>query len=205
MSDMNDLILHFLQDIYYAEKVGIRSMAKLARAVENEDLKEAMQHHREQSQRQVERLADVFAAVGKKPRAKTCAAMDGLIEECSDAIQEMEKGPVRDSALIACQQAIEHYEIARYGALAAWAHSAGLEEAAEILEEIKQEEKDADEHLNDIALHVLNPQAAEEEPEEEETEEPEEVEEEAEPELVEPDPEPEPGKPARRRSARAKA
>jgi ferritin-like metal-binding protein YciE len=197
MEDMNELMLHFLQDIYYAEKLGVRAMAKVIRAVENEELKDALMHHREQSQHQVERLSEVFAALGKKPRAKTCAAMDGLVEECNEAIQEGEKGPVLDAALIACQQAAEHYEIARYGAMAAWAHSLGLEDAAAILEDILQEEKEADEHLTEIALRVLNPEALEEGEDEDDEEEEHEEEEEA--------PEPEP-KPARRRApSRAKA
>ncbi len=198
MNDMNELMLHFLQDIYYAEKLGLRGMAKVMRAVQNDEVKEALQHHREQTQKQVERLAEVFAALGKKPRAKTCAAMDGLMEECNEAIQEGEKGPVLDAALIACQQAAEHYEIARYGAMAAWARSMQLDEAAEILEEILQEEKDADEHLNDIALRALNPEAAEQEGGEED--------EDAEGSEEEPEPEPEPVAEApKRRRARAKA
>ena len=200
MNDMNELLLHFLQDIYYAEKLGVRGMAKLIRAVENTELKDALQHHREQSQRQIERLAEVFAALGKKPRAKTCAAMDGLMEECNEAIQEGEKGPILDSALIACQQAAEHYEIARYGAMAAWARSMDLEDAAEILEEILDEERNADEILNEIALRALNPEAAQEEGEEEEEED------ESEDEEPEPEPEPEPVQEApKRRRAAAKA
>lgn len=202
MNDMNELMLHFLQDIYYAEKLGVRAMAKLVRAVENEELKDALMHHREQSQHHVEQLAEVFAALGKKPRAKTCAAMDGLVEECNEAIQEGERGPVLDAALIACQQAAEHYEIARYGAMAAWAHSLGLEDAAAILDDILQEEKDADEHLNEIALRVLNPEAADEESEEDEDEVGEDEEAEVE---EEPEPEPEPAPKPTRRRAKAKA
>ncbi len=108
MKTMNDLMLHFLQDIYYAEKLGIRSMAKLAKAVENPELRDAILAHREQSQGQIERLDQVFEHMDKKPRGKTCAAME-----------EADKGPVLDAALIACGQAIEHYEIARYGAMVA--------------------------------------------------------------------------------------
>ena len=197
MSDMNELMLDFLQDIYYAEKVGLRSMAKIGRTVQNEELKEALQHHREQTQKQVERLGEVFRALGKKPRTKTCAAMDGLIEEGNEAIQEMEKGPVLDSALLACQQAAEHYEIARYGALAAWARAAGMEEAAEILTEILGEEKEADEHLNDIAERILNPQVAQQPADEGEADEEEEV--------AEPEPEPVQEAPKRGRRAPARA
>jgi ferritin-like metal-binding protein YciE len=119
MKTMNDLMLHFLQDIYYAEKLGIRSMAKLAKAVENPELRDAILAHREQSQGQIERLDQVFEHMDKKPRGKTCAAMDGLVEEGAEAMEEADKGPVLDAALIACGQAIEHYEIARYGAMVA--------------------------------------------------------------------------------------
>ena len=195
MSDMNGLMLDFLQDIYYAEKVGLRSMAKIGRTVQNEELKEALQHHREQTQKQIERLGDVFRALGKKPRTKTCQAMDGLIEEGNEAIQEMEKGPVLDSALLACQQAAEHYEIARYGALAAWARAAGMDEAGEILTEILGEEKEADEHLNDIANRMLNPQVAQQPADEGE---------EHEEELAEPEPVQAAPKRGRRPAARAR-
>ena len=194
MKDMQELMLHFLQDIYYAERLNIRAMAKALKAAENQELKQAIEEHREQSQRQVERLGEVFAALGKKPRAKTCAAMDGLVEETNEAIQEGEKGPVLDAALTACQQAVEHYEIARYGAMASWARTMGLEDAAGILEEILQEEKDADQRLTEIAERALNPQANEEEGEEggeEEEEEPEE--------------EPEEEKPAPKRKPAARA
>ena len=196
MSDMNGLMLDFLQDIYYAEKVGLRSMAKIGRTVQNEELKEALQHHREQTQKQIERLGDVFRALGKKPRTKTCQAMDGLIEEGNEAIQEMEKGPVLDSALLACQQAAEHYEIARYGALAAWARAAGMDEAGEILTEILGEEKEADEHLNDIANRMLNPQVAQQPADEDE---------EHEEELAEAEPEPVQAAPKRGRRPAARA
>ncbi len=161
MKSMNDLMLHFLQDIYYAERLGLRGMAKMAKAVENPELKQAILEHREQSQKQISRLEQVFEVLNKRPRGKTCAAMDGLTEEADEAIEEGEKGPVLDSALIACAQAIEHYEIARYGAMLAWARTQGMEEAVELLQETLEEEKQNDLRLNQIAEQTLNPQAAE--------------------------------------------
>ncbi len=131
MKSMNDLMLHFLQDIYYAEKLGLRSMAKVAKAVSNPELRDAILHHREQTRGQIERLDQVFEHLGKKARGKTCAAMDGLVEEGAEAMEEADKGPVLDAALIACGQAIDHYEIARYGAMAAWARQSGQDEIAE--------------------------------------------------------------------------
>lgn len=160
MKSMHDLLLHFAQDIFYAEKAGVKAYAKVAKAVENADLKAALQHHREQSQAQVERLEHVFEALGKRPRAKTCAAMDGLIEEGQDAIDEADKGPVLDAALIACAQAAEHYEIARYGAMVAFAKQLGLNEAAGLLQQTLDEEKAMDQRLNEIAEKALNPAAA---------------------------------------------
>ena len=159
MKTMNDLMLHFLQDIYYAEKLGIRSMAKLAKAVDNPELRDAILAHREQSQGQIERLDQVFEHMDKKPRGKTCAAMDGLVEEGAEAMEEADKGPVLDAALIACGQAIEHYEIARYGAMVAWAKGMGQEEIAGLLQQTLDEEKANDQLMNEIAERAVNQQA----------------------------------------------
>ena len=166
MKAMNDLMLHFMQDIYYAEKLGIRSMAKLAKAVENKELKDAILAHREQSQQQIERLDQVFEALGKRAKGKTCAAMNGLVEEGEEAADEFDRGPVLDAALIACAQAVEHYEIARYGAMVAWAKQLGLTEAAGLLQQTLDEEKANDGALNELAERVLNPAASEEESDE---------------------------------------
>lgn len=159
MKTMNDLMLHFLQDIYYAEKVGLRSMAKLAKAVENPELRDAILAHREQSHGQIERLDQVFEYMDKKPRGKTCAAMDGLVEEGAEAMEEADKGPVLDAALIACGQAIEHYEIARYGAMVAWAKEMGQEEVAALLQQTLDEEKANDQRMNEIAERAVNQRA----------------------------------------------
>jgi len=163
MKAMDDLMLHFMQDIYYAEKLGVRSMAKLAKAVDNKELKDAIFAHREQSQHQIERLDQVFEALGKRAKGKTCAAMNGLAEEGEEAVEEFGRGPVLDAALIACGQAIEHYEIARYGAMVAWAKQLGLTEAANLLQQTLDEEKANDGLLNDLAERVLNPAASKEE------------------------------------------
>ena len=159
MKTMNDLMLHFLQDIYYAEKLGLRSMAKLAKAVENPELRDAILAHREQSQGQIERLDQVFEHMDKKPRGKTCAAMDGLVEEGAEAIEEADKGPILDAALIACGQAIEHYEIARYGAMVAWAKEMGQGEVAALLQQTLDEEKANDQLMNEIAERAVNQRA----------------------------------------------
>lgn len=161
MKSMNDLVLHFLQDIYDAEKRGVRSMGKIGRSLENPELKQAIREHREQSQAQVHRLEQVFDAIGKRARGKTCAAMEGLTEEVEEAIEDADKGPVLDAALVACAQAIEHYEMARYGALIAWLRTMGLDEAVELLEQTLEEEKESDRRLSEIAERVTNRQVAE--------------------------------------------
>ncbi len=184
MQSMNDLMLHFLQDIYYAERLGLKSFPKLMKAIESDELKEALSMHKDQSEQQVERLKTVFEALGKRPKGKTCAAMDGLVEECEEAIEEGEKGPVLDSALLACAQAIEHYEIARYGAMLSWAKQMGLDEAVEALQETLDEEKASDQKLTEIAESMLN-QAAEDSGEEDDEEEDEGEDESPEPEPAE--------------------
>ena len=171
METMDELMLDFLQDIYFAEKLGVRGMAKMIRAAESQELKDAITEHRTQSQSQIERLTHVFEALGKRPKTKVCAAMEGLTEEADEAIKESKKGAVLDAALIACAQAVEHYEIARYGALIAWARTAGKDEAADILAEILEEEKASDQLLSEIAERTLNPQALAEGKEHEEEEE----------------------------------
>ena len=171
MNAMNELMLHFMQDIYYAEKVGLRSMVKLAKAVESKEVKDAVLAHREQSQRQIERLDKVFEALGKRAKGKTCAAMDGLIEEGEEAVEDFEKGPVLDAALIACMQAVDHYEIARYGTMISWAKQLGLTEAVDLLQETLDEEKANDGLLTEIAERSSNPEASQEEAEDEDDQE----------------------------------
>lgn len=161
MKSMNDLFLSFLQDIYHAEKQGVRAIPKLVKAAESQELKDVLQQHREQSQQQIERLEQVFEQIGKRARGKTCEAMQGLVAEGEEVIEEGEKGPVLDAALIACEQGIEHYEIARYGTMVVWAKQLGMNEAAELLQQSLDEEKEADRLLNELAERSLNQKAAE--------------------------------------------
>lgn len=200
VDDMNELFLDFLQDVYYAEKQGIRGITRLIKAISDPALKEAMTEHKAVSQAQMERLDEVFALIGKKARGKKCAAMDGLLTEATEQMSEGAKGPILDSALLATGQAIDHYEIARYGALHAWAKAMNLDEVAELLEVTLTEEKEADEKLSDIALR-LNREAAgtleeDEDEDDEEDDEDEVIEEE---EVVEAPPPPAPPAPRSRR------
>lgn len=162
MKSMDDLFLHFLQDIYYAEKQGLKALAKVGKNAENEDFKQFLREHREESQDQIGKLEEVFQQVcKKKARGKPCEAMNGLIKEMDEAIGEGEKGPVLDAALIACIQAMKHYEIARVGALAAWARQMGQDEAAETLDDIVKQDEEADDELTSIAEDHANPEASE--------------------------------------------
>jgi len=156
---LNDLLLNFMQDIYYAERQILKALPKLAKAAQNEQLKEAFLHHREETQGQVERLQKAFDVLGKRARGQTCEAINGLIEEGEEVVEDFPDGPVRDAGLAACAQAVEHYEMARYGALIAWAKVAGQKEIVSLMEETLAEEKKTDSLLNDLANRQLNAQA----------------------------------------------
>jgi ferritin-like metal-binding protein YciE len=156
MKSMNDLLLTYAQDMYYAERQILKALPKMARASENEELKQALTHHREETQGQVERLQQVFEMMGKRARGQTCEAINGIIEEGEEIVHEFEQGAVRDAGVLASAQAVEHYEIARYGTMIAWAKACGMNDIARVLEETLEEEKKADALLNQIANKSLN-------------------------------------------------
>ena len=157
--NLNDLLVTFMQDVYYAERQILKALPKMARAATSEPLKQAFTQHREETQGQVERLQRAFEAIGKRARGQTCEAINGLIEEGEEVIEGFPEGSVRDAGLAACAQAVEHYEMARYGALVAWAKAAGQNEVAKLMEETLAEEKKTDSLLNELAHRELNPQA----------------------------------------------
>ena len=160
MNSMNDLFLTFLQDMYYAERQILKALPKMAKATESEELRQALMHHREETQGHVDRLQQVFEQIGKRARGQTCEALNGIVEEGSEVIEEFDKGVVRDAGILANAQAVEHYEMARYGTMIAWAKACGMQEAATLLQETLEEEKKADTLLNQIANKSLNQQAA---------------------------------------------
>lgn len=170
MKTMNDLFLHFLQDIYYAEKAAAKSATKIMKAVENEQVREMLQNAKTHANEPIERLNRVFEAVGKRPRGKTCEAMNGLLAECHEAIQEGERGPVLDAALIASLQGIKTYEVTRYGSLLAFARKMKLDDAAEELEALRDAAHEDDEKLSEIAENDVNEEASKEEGDDEEDE-----------------------------------
>jgi len=160
MKTMNDACLSMLQDIYYAERQILKALPKMAKAADSEKLKQGFMKHREETEHQVERLQQVFEHMGKRARGQTCEAINGIIEEGEEFVGEFEKGPVLDAALAANAQAVEHYEMARYGTLIAWFKAIGMTEPVKLLQETLEEEKKADHLLTEIATSELNQKAA---------------------------------------------
>jgi ferritin-like metal-binding protein YciE len=124
--------------------------------VKSPELKQAFETHREETEGQIARLQQVFETIGKRPQGKTCAAMDGIVEEGEEIMEEYKDSPAHDAGLLAAAQAVEHYEITRYGTLAAWARQLGNEEAERLLRETLAEEEKTDKLLTDIAETVIN-------------------------------------------------
>jgi len=156
-----------LKDIYWAEKALTKAIPKMIKNSTSEDLINALTDHLDVTQKQVNRLEQVFESIGIKAQAKKCEAMDGLIKEAGEIMDQTEEGVVRDAGIISAGQKVEHYEIATYGTLAAFARTLGEYEAASLLEETLNEEKEADQSLSDIA-DTINVEAATEDIEEDE-------------------------------------
>jgi ferritin-like metal-binding protein YciE len=153
---LQELFVEELRDTYDAEKRLTKALPKMARAASSEELRAAFTNHLRETERQVTRLEQVFRACGEKPRGKKCDGMMGIIEEGNTAIEELEKGPVRDAALIAGAQRVEHYEIAAYGTLAYFAEMLNDERSKDLLGQTLDEEKAADEKLSEIAKSDVN-------------------------------------------------
>ena len=156
---LDELFHDTLKDIYFAEKKILSALPKMAKAAQNEELKAAFEKHRGETEGQVERLEQVFAIIEKKPQGKTCAAIVGITHEGAEIMEEYKGSPALDAGLLAAAQAVEHYEISRYGTLKAWAEELGLDDAAELLRETLDEEKATDEALTEIAKSAINQQA----------------------------------------------
>ncbi|ONG51106.1 YciE/YciF family protein [Pseudoroseomonas deserti] len=148
---LNDAFYETLKDVYYAEKQSVRALKKAAKAAEAPALKDAFTTHAEESANQVERLVRVFELLGKPARAKTCEAMQGLSAEMEEDLEDFAGTEAADHVLVGCAQAVEHYEIARYGLLKSWAQKLGLDEAGQLLDETLQEEKRTDALLTELA------------------------------------------------------
>jgi ferritin-like metal-binding protein YciE len=151
-----------LKDIYWAEKALTKALPKMAKNATSPELVEALENHLQETEGQIAKLEEVFEILGKKAVAKKCEAMAGLIKEGDEIMKEADKGAMRDAGIISAGNKVEHYEIASYGTLKTFATVLGLEDAAEILNEILEEEKKADMTLTQIAESTINVQAAEE-------------------------------------------
>lgn len=192
---LSDAFHETLKDVFYAEKQSVRALAKSAKAAKAPELKKAFEEHRGQSANQVTRLESVFGMLGKPARAKTCEAMQGLMKEMEEDLEDFAGTAAADAVLIGCAQAVEHYEIARYGLLKTWATQLGMPDAASLLDETLQEEKSTDDKLTEIAEAMANAAAGSGETSDEDDEK-EEVEENAEAKKKL-------GKPAAKKSAKA--
>ncbi len=155
-----DLFLHHLQDIYYAKKLLLKALPKMADAVNDSDLADAFRSHAEETQRQIDRLKKVFEYGDKKPKGVKCQAILGLIDEAEELMDDASGDPdLLAAGLVAGAQAVEHYEIARYGALVQWAKELNYDESVPLLQNNLDEEYAADEKLNQIAMNGVNKHA----------------------------------------------
>jgi ferritin-like metal-binding protein YciE len=156
---LNDLFLTTLKDIYYAEKQILKTLPKMAKAAESGELKEAFLKHRDETSGQIQRLEQVFDILGKRVSGKTCDAIKGIIEEGQEIMEDFKESEALDAGLIAAGQAVEHYEMSRYGTLRTWAQQLGMRDAAKLLDQTLAEEKKTDQLLTKLAEASANPKA----------------------------------------------
>jgi ferritin-like metal-binding protein YciE len=157
---LEDLFLHTLKDVYYAEKQILKSLPKMAKAAESEELKQAFETHRQETEGQIERLEEVFKMLGKAARGVQCEAINGIIEEGKEVMEDFADSAALDAGILAAAQAVEHYEITRYGSLKTWAQELGLTDAVGLIDQNLQEEKKTDMLLTELAEARLNTKAA---------------------------------------------
>ncbi|MGX7707833.1 YciE/YciF ferroxidase family protein [Methylobacterium sp. Gmos1] len=158
--NLRALFLHQLKDTYFAENAILKALPKMAQAARTEELRGALSVHIEETREQVKRLDQVFRSVGEKPEGVTCQAIQGIIAEGEEVMQEFSGSEALDAGLIAAAQAVEHYEITRYGTLLAWAKQLGFSEAEGLIKETLVEEENTDELLSELAEEAVNPAAA---------------------------------------------
>jgi ferritin-like metal-binding protein YciE len=157
--ELKDLFLDTLKDIYFAEKKILSALPKMAKAAKSPKLKAAFEKHLGETEGQVERLEQVFASIDENPKGKTCDAIMGIIEEGKEIMDEYKGTPALDAGLLAAAQAVEHYEISRYGTLMTWANQLGYNDAVKLLDETLNEEKNTDSTLSQIAESEVNQHA----------------------------------------------
>ena len=160
MNDLKDLFVHFVRDMYYAEKQILKTLPKMARKAESDELRNAFESHREETETQIDNLEKVFGILDLKPRGVTCEAIQGILDEGKEIMEEAGDPDTRDAGMIAAAQAVEHYEITRYGTMVAWANRLGMNDAARLLQANLDQEYSADRKLSKIAEGGLNKEAA---------------------------------------------
>jgi len=158
-TELHELFLDELADVYNAEQQLTKALPKIAKSCQSDELREAIESHLEETQQHVSRLEEVAESLDESLKRKTCQAMQGLLKEGDEVIREQKDSPALDAAIIAAAQKVEHYEIASYGTLVAWAERMGHEEATELLRETLEEEKAADEKLTSVAESIANERA----------------------------------------------
>lgn len=158
--DLNELFVDTLKDIYYAEKQIFKSLPKMAKAANSDQLRAAFEKHHDETEGQIERLEKIFEILGKPARGKKCDAIEGILDEGKEIMDEYADTPALDAGLLAAAQAVEHYEIARYGTLKTWAAKLGHKDAVKLLDETLAEEKKTDDALSKLAVSAVNAEAA---------------------------------------------
>jgi ferritin-like metal-binding protein YciE len=158
--DLNALFVDTLKDIYYAEKQIFKSLPKMAKAASSDQLRAAFEKHHDETEGHIERLEKIFEIVEKPARGKKCDAIEGILDEGKEIMDEYVDTPALDAGLLAAAQAVEHYEISRYGTLKAWAEKLGMKDAVKLLDQTLSEEKKTDDTLSKIAVSAVNAEAA---------------------------------------------
>jgi ferritin-like metal-binding protein YciE len=160
MKTLDDLFVHMLRDMYYAERQILKALPKMAEKAKSDKLRDAFETHEKETEEHVDRLSQIFEMRDLKPRGVTCEAIDGIIEESKEIMSEADDPEVRDAAMIAAAQAVEHYEMTRYGTMIAWAQQLGMDDAVKLLKQTLEQEKHADNLLTELAEDRLNRKAA---------------------------------------------
>ena len=153
---LDELFHDTLKDIYYAEKKILGALPKMAKAAQNDDLRAAFEKHKTETEGQIDRLEQVFELIEEKPQGKKCVAIEGILEEGQEIIKEYKSSPALDAGLVSAAQAVEHYEIARYGTLRTWAEELGFNQAMKLLQQTLDQEEATDQALTALAEAVVN-------------------------------------------------
>lgn len=160
IENLQGLFHHTLKDIYFAENIIVKSLPKMIKHCDSQELAKSLDHHLKETKEHVQRLENVFEMIGKKPVSEKCPAIEGIVEEAEELMSDIKDADTRDAAIIAAAQAVEHYEITRYGTLVSWGKLLGLKEPVKLLSATLKEEYNADSTLTKLAESKLNKEAA---------------------------------------------